>query len=110
MVANGYMEGCLAGPTLLVAPDNVWYGGVTEADVPELVERHLVGGEPVELLRIGPEDFCGLDSGIQIRLCAVCPVEWERSILGSSYEATSCRLTRLYTFSPLFADYPMCLP
>jgi (2Fe-2S) ferredoxin len=42
---------------LLVVPDNVWYGGVTEADVPELVERHLVGGEPVELLRLGPEDF-----------------------------------------------------
>jgi (2Fe-2S) ferredoxin len=51
------MEGCLAGPALLVVPDNVWYG-VTEADVPELVERHLVGGEPVDMLRIGPEDFC----------------------------------------------------
>jgi putative transposase len=33
--------------------------GVTETDVSELVERHLVGGEPVEMLRIGPEDFCG---------------------------------------------------
>ena len=53
------MEGCLVGPALLVVPDNVWYGGVTEADVPQLVEQHLVGGEPVELLRIGPEDFCG---------------------------------------------------
>jgi (2Fe-2S) ferredoxin len=58
VVATGCMEACLAGPALLVTPDNVWYGGVTEADVPELVERHLVGGEPVELLRIGPEDFC----------------------------------------------------
>ncbi len=35
-----------------------WYGRVTEAEVPTLVEQHLVGGEPVELLRIGPEDFC----------------------------------------------------
>jgi len=39
-------------------PDNVWYGGVTEADVPELVEQHLIDGKPVEMLRIGPEDFC----------------------------------------------------
>ena len=39
VVATGCMEGCLAGPALLVVPDNVWYGGVTEADVPELVER-----------------------------------------------------------------------
>jgi hypothetical protein len=36
-----------------------WYGGVTEADVPTLVEQHLVGGEPVETLHIGPDDFCG---------------------------------------------------
>jgi (2Fe-2S) ferredoxin len=50
--------GRLAGPALLVVPDNVWYGGVTEGDVPELVERHLIGGEAVEMLRIGPEDFC----------------------------------------------------
>ena len=54
VVATGCMEGCLAGPALLVVPDNVWYGGVTEADVPQLVEQHLVVGEPVEILRIGP--------------------------------------------------------
>ena len=42
---------------LFRSPDNVWYGGVTEADVATLVERHLLGGEPVEMLRIGPEDF-----------------------------------------------------
>ena len=35
VVATGCMEGCLAGPALLVHPDNVWYGAVTEADVPE---------------------------------------------------------------------------
>ena len=58
VVATGCMEGCLAGPALLVVPDNVWYGGVTEADVPELVEQHLIDGEPVEMPRIGPEDFC----------------------------------------------------
>jgi (2Fe-2S) ferredoxin len=59
VVAAGCMEACLAGPALLVVPDNVWYGGVTEADVPALVEQHLIGGEAVELLRIGPEDFTG---------------------------------------------------
>ena len=58
VVATGCMEACLAGPALLVVPDIVLYGGVTEADVPALVEQHLIGGEPVEMLRIGPEDFC----------------------------------------------------
>jgi (2Fe-2S) ferredoxin len=58
IVASGCVEGCLAGPTMLVAPDNVWYGGVTEADVPAIFDQHLVGGEPVELLRLEPDDFC----------------------------------------------------
>jgi (2Fe-2S) ferredoxin len=57
VVASGCVEGCLAGPTLLVVPDNVWYGGVTEADVPAIFDQHLVGGEPVELLRLDPDDF-----------------------------------------------------
>jgi (2Fe-2S) ferredoxin len=58
VVATGCMEACLAGPTILVVPENVWYGGVTEDDVPTIFDQHLEGGEPVELLRIGPEDFC----------------------------------------------------
>jgi (2Fe-2S) ferredoxin len=41
-----------------VVPDNVWYGGVTEADAPIIFDQHVIGGEPVEMLRIGPEDFC----------------------------------------------------
>jgi (2Fe-2S) ferredoxin len=57
VVASGCVEGCLAGPTVLVVPDNVWYGGLTEADVPAIFDQHLVGGEPVELLRLTPEDF-----------------------------------------------------
>ncbi|HEX9343531.1 MAG TPA: (2Fe-2S) ferredoxin domain-containing protein [Actinomycetota bacterium] len=61
VVATGCMEGCLAGPCLLVVPDNVWYGGVTEADVPLLFDQHLAAngdGEPVEMLRLEPDDFC----------------------------------------------------
>ena len=57
VVASGCLEGCLAGPTVLVVPDNVWYGGLTEADVPAIFDQHLVGGEPVEMLRLTSEDF-----------------------------------------------------
>ena len=57
VVASGCVEGCLVGPTVLVVPDNVWYGGLTEADVPVIFDQHLVGGEPVEMLRLSPEDF-----------------------------------------------------
>lgn len=54
---TGCLEPCMVGPTVLIVPDNVWYGGVTVDDVPLIVEQHLVGGEPVEFLLIGREEF-----------------------------------------------------
>jgi (2Fe-2S) ferredoxin len=47
----GCMENCELGCSVVVYPEGVWYGHVTEADVPELVE-HLAGGPPVERLRL----------------------------------------------------------
>jgi len=43
---------CKHGPNVIVhagpARGGTWYLGLTEGDVPELVECHLEGGEPVE--------------------------------------------------------------
>ena len=45
---------CKHGPNAVVydgtQPKGVWYPGLYEEDVPELVERHLKSGEPVERL------------------------------------------------------------
>lgn len=49
----GCLDACAVGPSMVVYPEGVWYGGVTVADVPEIVESHLVGGRPVERLRPG---------------------------------------------------------
>jgi (2Fe-2S) ferredoxin len=57
VVATGCLEPCLAGPTVYVAPDDVWYGGVTVEDVERIIDEHLVGGAPVEFLRLTDEDF-----------------------------------------------------
>lgn len=51
----GCLDQCEHGVTVVVYPEQVWYGGVTVDDVAEIVEKHLVGGEPVERLLI-PED------------------------------------------------------
>jgi (2Fe-2S) ferredoxin len=44
---------CKHGPNAVVYPGGVWYVGLREGDVPEVVERHLEGGEPVERLAAG---------------------------------------------------------
>jgi (2Fe-2S) ferredoxin len=43
------------GPIVIVYPDGVWYGRLRPEDVDEIVESHLVGGRPVERLRITPD-------------------------------------------------------
>jgi (2Fe-2S) ferredoxin len=51
----GCFSQCGNGPMAVVYPDGVWYAALTPADADEIVERHLVGGEPVERLRYDPE-------------------------------------------------------
>ena len=48
--AAGCLDQCATGCTVVVYPDQVWYGHVTVDDVAEIVERHLIGGQPVERL------------------------------------------------------------
>ncbi len=48
----GCLDQCEHGVTVVVYPEAVWYGFVTLADVDEIVETHLVGGTPVERLRL----------------------------------------------------------
>lgn len=50
--AAGCLDQCEHGPTVVVYPEAVWYGGVTADDVEEIVESHLVNGSPVERLRL----------------------------------------------------------
>jgi (2Fe-2S) ferredoxin len=50
--AAGCLDACERGPAAVVYPDDVWYGPVTPADAREIVERHLIGGVPVERLRM----------------------------------------------------------
>jgi (2Fe-2S) ferredoxin len=36
---------CSEGPNICVMPDNIWYRGVTPADLPAIIDRHVAGLE-----------------------------------------------------------------
>ena len=55
----GCLDQCARGVTCVVYPEGVWYGGVTLEDVDEIVERHLIQGEPVERLVIPDDKLTG---------------------------------------------------
>jgi (2Fe-2S) ferredoxin len=52
---SGCLDQCEHGPTVVVYPDAVWYGKVRPEDAEEIVMEHLVGGRPVERLRMAEE-------------------------------------------------------
>lgn len=56
IVAGGCLEACMVGPVIAVYPDNVFYGGITEADVPAIWD-HLEGGEPLTALELTDADW-----------------------------------------------------
>jgi (2Fe-2S) ferredoxin len=55
--AAGCLDFCATGVSIVVYPENVWYGHVTLADVEEIVERHLAGGVPVARLVLSPSEL-----------------------------------------------------
>lgn len=38
---TGCMDHCSTGPTVVIMPDNIWLGQVTEEDIPEIVKLVL---------------------------------------------------------------------
>ena len=52
---SGCLDQCEHGPTVVVYPEAVWYGNVRPEDAAAIVTEHLIGGRPVERLRIADE-------------------------------------------------------
>src|SRR5215213_10052064 len=52
----GCFSQCGHGPMIVVYPDNVWYAGVRESDLEEILTSHILGGKPVERLRYEPSE------------------------------------------------------
>jgi nitrite reductase/ring-hydroxylating ferredoxin subunit/(2Fe-2S) ferredoxin len=70
---SGCFSQCGHGPMIVVYPENVWYAGVKESDLPEILSSHIVGGKPVERLRYDP----GVQGAHTIEVAAPAPVPRE---------------------------------
>ena len=55
VTATGCMGPCSNGPTVLVYPEGIMYGGVTKEDVTTIFDEHLVDDKPVERLLMSSE-------------------------------------------------------
>ena len=55
--AAGCLDACEHGVTVLVYPEQIWYGGVTIDDVEEILQSHILKNLPVERLKIKNDKF-----------------------------------------------------
>ncbi|MBX7167488.1 MAG: (2Fe-2S) ferredoxin domain-containing protein [Pirellulales bacterium] len=51
----GCLEQCELGPTVVIYPQEIWYGRVRVEDVPRIVEETVVGGRVIDDLRIAED-------------------------------------------------------
>jgi (2Fe-2S) ferredoxin len=55
----GCLDQCENGVTIVVYPEQVWYGHVTVDDIPEIVDKHLIGGQVVTRLALPDQPHLG---------------------------------------------------
>lgn len=55
--SSGCLDACEFGPTVVIYPEQIWYGHVTEGDVEEIIQSHIIQGQPVERLMISDKRF-----------------------------------------------------
>lgn len=55
--SSGCLDACEFGVTIVIYPEQIWYGGVKKEDVEEIIQSHLVNNKPVEKLKINNPRF-----------------------------------------------------
>lgn len=48
----GCLDRCEHGPVMVIYPEETWYTYVDEDDLEEILQKHLIGGQQVERLKI----------------------------------------------------------
>lgn len=55
--SSGCLDACEFGASMVIYPEQIWYGGVTLDDVEEIIQSHLIENQPVERLTIKDKRF-----------------------------------------------------
>lgn len=53
----GCLDACEFGVSVVVYPEQIWYGAVTSEDVEEIILSHIINDKPVERLKISNPRF-----------------------------------------------------
>jgi len=106
---SGCLGMCDKGPIMVVNPGYTIYGRVAEADIPEIVEEHLVHGRPVARLVIqedhlynrffrvfGDAKFFGKQMRVTLRNCGIIdPENLDDYLSLRGYEALAKAITEM---------------
>ncbi len=49
---SGCLDACAFGPSMVIYPEGIWYGGVKKEDVPEIIEQTILRGTVIQRLLI----------------------------------------------------------
>ena len=55
--SSGCLDSCEFGPTVVIYPEQIWYGRVKPEDVEEIIQNHIINSKPVVRLQIKEKRF-----------------------------------------------------
>ena len=59
---------CAIGAAVMIYPDGIWYAQVRAADVPEIIEEHLLNGRVVERLALMKVPYASEQPAVENRI------------------------------------------
>ncbi len=108
VVTTGCFGLCALGPIMIVYPEGTFYSKVTAEDMNEIVQKHLVGGEPVrhllyketvkgdDILALDQTPFYAKQKRVALRNCGVIDPECVNEYIGvDGYQALAKVLTEM---------------
>ncbi len=109
VIKTGCFGLCALGPILITQPDGCFYSNLEMEHIPEIIEKHIVGGEPIReylyketvaedgtISKYDETPFYGSQERVVLRNCGViAPDDIEQYIAKDGYQALAKVLTSM---------------